>query len=106
MYACGYVTREVLVMPDLFSVLLGKAQSTVALLIILNILWSVFKTYRNSYQEDLDVLKLKHLIPMCLLLALLVHPNLGGNVISFLCTACLYFDVVALMPQVMMMSKG
>merc|ERR1719301_344505 len=38
-------------------------------------LWSIFKTYRSSYQEELDELKVKYLVPGCVLLGLVLHPH-------------------------------
>jgi hypothetical protein len=70
-------------------------------------LWSIFKTYRNSYQEDLDVLKVKYLIPGCLLLGLLLHPVFRqGWKYSLSWAMSFYIDVLALLPQVVMMQRG
>merc|ERR1719163_1875792 len=64
-------------------------------------LWSIFKTYRSSYQEDLDVLKVKYLIPGCLLLGLVLHPHFRqGWTYSVSWAMSFYIDVLALLPQV------
>jgi len=81
--------------------------SGMSILMALDILRAVLKNYRESYQEDLDVLKIKHLIPACLVLAIVVHPDIRrGAVWTFGWTSCLYLDVLALMPQVAMMTKS
>merc|ERR550537_1310083 len=49
------------------------------------IIWSVFITHHNSYQEDLDVLKVKYLVPGCLGLALVLHPSFKQGVLYSLC---------------------
>jgi hypothetical protein len=69
--------------------------------------WSVFRTYRMTYQEDLDVLKLKYLLPGCVGLALVLHPCfMQGRLYSLCWTISFYVDVLALLPQVVMMSRG
>jgi len=81
--------------------------SFMSILMALDILRAVFNTYRESYQEDMDVLRIKYLIPMCLILAILVHPDhYRGGVWSFCWASCLYMDVMALMPQVFMMARS
>merc|ERR1719335_1331719 len=71
------------------------------------VLIAIFKTYRTSYQDDLDVLKVKYLIPGCLLLALVLHPNFKrGVVYSLSWTISFYIDTLALLPQVVMMQRG
>lgn len=71
------------------------------------ILWSIFGTYRRSYQEDLDVLKVKYLIPGCVALGLVLHPFfMQGRTYSLCWTISFYVDVLALLPQVVMMSRG
>merc|ERR1719272_1042791 len=72
-----------------------------------NVTWTVFKTYRTTYDEELDVLKVKHLIPACLVLSLVLHPSFqNGFFYSYLWTASFYVDVLALLPQVVMMARG
>jgi len=81
MFALTYTMREVEVfciatvhwsnMNDIFVEVLQIS----SMLLSYNALWAIFKTYRASYENDLDVLKVKYLIPGCLLLALVLHPN-------------------------------
>jgi hypothetical protein len=77
-------------------------------LLVLDILKSVFLTYRNTYEEELDVLKMWYLLPVCWSLSLLVRPQFEAW--SFEYAYCFastfYMDVLALMPQVVMMAKS
>jgi len=78
-----------------------------SLALCLNVTWMVFMTYRKSYDEELDVLSVKHLVPGCFLAAVVIHPSFSqGWVYSFSWTASFYIDVLALLPQVVMMSRG
>ena len=79
----------------------------VAFLFMDSILWSIFKTYRQSLQEELDILQVKHLIPGCILFAVVIHPTFAQGFMYSLCwTISFYVDVMALLPQVVMMSQG
>lgn len=109
MYALVYGVRELVLIPGMGTVDEWAVEilSFSSLVIVLDILRSVFVTYRNSYQEDLDVLKAKWLIPSCIIFAGILHPSLQeGPLFSFSWTACLYLDVMALMPQIIMMERG
>merc|ERR1719160_1386473 len=78
-----------------------------SLLMVVDVVRSVLVTYRKSYQEDLDVLHVKYLIPSCVVLATVVHPLFSkGTWFSFCWTTYLYLDCLALMPQVVMMTRG
>lgn len=80
---------------------------TVNLCLVYTVLWSIFKTYRNSYQADLDVLKVKYLLPGCVMLAAVLHPRFRqGLMYSLSWTASFYVDVLALLPQVVMTHRG
>jgi len=82
-------------------------QNGVALLILLDVLRSIFKTYRSSYQADLDVLKAQYLLPGCVLVAMLVRPAfIGSSWYSFSLACALYIDMTALMPQIVFMMRG
>merc|ERR1719428_2243671 len=109
MYAVTYSMREVLLMPQMNSVdeWAVEALSMSSLLMVLDVLRSVFVKYRSSYQEDLDILSFRYLIPACIALAVVLRPSFQeGPWYAFCWTACLYLDVMALMPQVVMMGKG
>jgi len=79
-----------------------------SLLLVLNCLWCVFVTHRSSYQEDLDVLHVKYLVPGCFLLAALLRPHfhVWRPFFGYMWSSCLYMDVLALLPQVVMMARG
>jgi len=81
---------------------------SISLLLVLDILRSVWFTHRSSYQRELDVLNVKYLIPGCYLVALLLRPHFHGWSVwySYWWGSCLYMDVLALMPQVVMMAQG
>lgn len=111
MYALVYMMRELLLLPPLeWQALDGWAVEVLQLpsiLMILDITRSVFVGYRNTYQEDLDVLKMQYLVPGCIALALLLHPTFTqGFAYSCCWTAYLYMDVIALLPQIVMMARG
>lgn len=79
----------------------------VSLLQVLDILIAVFVTYRSTYQEELDVLKTKHILPIVMAASVLIHPGFDrGFVYSVIWTLTFYSDVAALIPQVVMMAQG
>lgn len=81
--------------------------SLLSLLMVLDTARCVFSTYRHTYQEEIDHLQVKHLVPWCFLAALLVHPCFRrGFFYSYFWTLGFYLDVVSLLPQVVMMAKG
>merc|ERR1719217_1999555 len=112
MYAIVYCLREWLLMPSSLSLFFidgwaVEVLQVASLLMVLDVLKSVYVTYRSSYQEDLDILKIKFLIPACILLAVALHPQFErGTAYSICWTMYLYLDVLALMPQVVMMARG
>jgi len=113
MYAVVYTIRIWLAMPDnwngdVMHLNIDASFGFISLLLALDILRSVFVTHRSSYQNDLDVLNVKYLIPGCCFLALLVRPQFHTwtTTYSLVWSSCMYMDVLALMPQVMMMSRG
>lgn len=112
MYCIVYILREVMLMPRSFSIFnldgwMIEVLQLPAILMALDVLKSVFVTHNNSYQADLDVLNIKYLVPGCLLLAVLLHPTFAqGALYSYFWTAYLYLDIMALLPQVVMMAKA
>lgn len=112
MFALAYASRIWELWPSTFTKVLLDAWvveilSVVELLLVLDILWSMFVTNRKSYQEDLDVLKVWHMIPGCAVLALLVHPSFGKGVLyDYEWASSFYVDVLSLLPQVVMMAQG
>jgi len=113
MYAACYTLRIWLNLPGSWSfnfmeLELEASFGIFSLLLVLDCLRSIFVTHRSSYQEDLDVLHVKYLIPGCFVLALLLHAQFHTWSASFgyMWSSCLYMDVLALMPQVVMMARG
>jgi len=114
MYATVYLGRVGLFLPyrkkkwELQDLDLDSLYGAISFLLVMSILKSVFTTYRSSYQDDLDTLKATYLIPGCFLLATLIRPHFPslGNTVNFFWAATLYVDVLALMPQVVMMANG
>merc|ERR1719272_1755039 len=113
MYTACYTVRLWLNMPSSlnFNFMELELEATfgiISLLLVLDCLRSIFVTHRRSYQEDLDVLHVKYLIPGCFFLALLVGPHFHAwsPFIGYMWTSCLYIDVLALLPQVVMMARG
>jgi len=112
MYALVYLLRLMMVVPDKLSLVFLdgwtiEVLQLASLLMVLDVVRSVSMTYRKSYQEDLDVLHVKYLIPSCVVLAVVLHPQFSqGTWFSFCWTTYLYLDCLALMPQVVMMTRG
>merc|ERR1719488_91153 len=73
--------------------------------LVLSLLWAVYKTYRETYQESLDKLKVQYMIPACIALAFTLTPKFKQGVMYSYCwTISFYVDVLALLPQVVMMN--
>merc|ERR1719272_2154129 len=112
MYAVVYTVRIYLAMPSHWSswsqLNMDATYTIISLLLVLDILRSVFVTHRKSYQADLDVLQAKYVIPGCIVAALLVRPHFHfwSTPYSLTFGSCLYMDVLALMPQVVMMQRS
>lgn len=81
---------------------------SVSFLLILDIMRSVFWTHHSTYESDKDILKAYYAIPCCFLLALLVRPHFHTwtPFYGYCWGSCMYMDVLALMPQIVMMAQG
>lgn len=79
-----------------------------SLLLVLDILRNIFITYRDTYQADLDVFKAWYLIPACWTISLLIRPHFEAwpFLYGYSWASTLNMDVLALMPQVVMMSQS
>merc|ERR1719272_2324492 len=112
MYFLVYLLRVIMVVPDQLSLVFIdgwaiEALQFTSLLMVLDVVRSVFLKYRKTYQEDLDVCHIKYLVPVCVVLAAVLHPLFSqGQLYSFCWTTYLYLDCLALMPQVVMMARG
>jgi len=70
------------------------------------LLYSVLKTHRSTYQEDCDDFDVKPALLFCVLAAVFVHPDLNDRVFfDSIWAAALYVDVIAMLPQLWMISK-
>merc|ERR1719473_2284473 len=77
-----------------------------ALLMALKLIHCVYKTHRSTYQEDCDGFNVVNTAIVCFVLAVVIHPDLNARpVFDTLWTTALYIDVVAMVPQLWMMSK-
>jgi len=113
MYAACYAVRIWLNFPGVehlnFMVMKVEASfGVVSLLLVLDCLRLIFVTHHGSYQADLDVLHVKYLLPVCFLLACFLHVQFHdwSPFYAYIWSSCLYMDVLALMPQVVMMARG
>merc|ERR1719310_1277407 len=85
---------------------LYQALDAFGVVILLNIIYCIFKSHRSTYQEEHDNIKVEYIGLCCFVLAVLVHPDLNNRpVFDTLWTTALYIDVVAMMPQLSMMTK-
>jgi len=77
-----------------------------ALLMALKLIHCVYKTHRHTYQEDCDSFSVIYTAITCFVLAVLIHPDLNARpVFDTLWTTALYIDVVAMLPQLSMLTK-
>jgi len=85
---------------------LYQALDVAALFMALKLIHCVFKTHRHTYQEDCDTLNVVMAAIICFVLAVLIHPDLNARpVFDTLWATGLYIDVIAMVPQLWMMSK-
>lgn len=112
MYCIVYAFRQFLLVPVFSWEALGGWVTELllsgSLVMVLGVTWNIFKTHHDTYQSDLDTLHVKFLVPGCFLLALLIRPvlTLESPTYAYFWTCCLYLDVLALMPQVVMMGRS
>jgi len=111
MYAVVYAVRIWLGFPaswSLSDMSMDGIFTIIPLLLVCDMLKSIFVTYRSSYEAEWDILQAKYLIPGCIVTALLIRPqfHFWTTSYSLVWSSCLYADVLALMPQVVMMSRS
>merc|ERR1719420_2045906 len=76
------------------------------LLVVIFLLHCCLKRFRYTYQEEEDTFEIGYLLSGCLFLAVLLHPHLNDRpLFDTLWTFALYVDMLAMMPQLWMMSK-
>lgn len=110
MYSLVYTLRQIMLLPPLTLLAIDgwaiELLQLPSILIVFYSLRSVFMTHRSSYQEEDDWLKMQYLVPVCVVLALIISPQFEpGPLFSFFQATYMYLDMVALMPQVVMMSN-
>merc|ERR1719274_383947 len=77
-----------------------------SLLMVLQILYSVYGAYKSSYQFEVDTLDIRNLIMGAVVLAVLIHPDMNSwTPFDVLWTTHLYVDAVAMVPQLWMISR-
>lgn len=77
-----------------------------SLLMVLCLLFFIFKKHRATYQETEDNFEIRYLLAMCFLMAVCLHPSFNDRpLFDTLWTFALYVDVFAMMPQLWMVSK-
>lgn len=77
-----------------------------SLLIVLNLLYSIHKRHRDSYQDEHDTLSIYQAIPACVLLACFVHGDLNNSwFFDTLWTVSLFIDTISMLPQLWMLTK-
>lgn len=113
MYAFVYFVRILLSMPYSWDFAWKDVDfdawfAGISLVLVLTIIDAIFRTHHVSYQQDLDVLNVKYLIPGCFFLALLIRPHFHQWSFEYGYTwaSCFYIDIFALVPQVVMMAQG
>jgi len=111
MYAVDYAVRLWLSIPFSWALKdlgMDGMFTIIPLLLVCDILKSIFVKHRSSYESDLDILKAKYVIPGCIGFALILRPHFHFWTTSYslVWSSCLYMDVLALMPQVVMMSRS
>jgi hypothetical protein len=85
---------------------LYQAGDIVTLGMCLHLLYSVRETYRHSYQAHLDSCAVWPILAVSVTAAILVHPDLNDALFwDSIWTSALYVDVVAMVPQLWMLSK-
>eukprot|EP00746_Dinoflagellata_sp_MGD_P166040 gnl/MRDRNA2_/MRDRNA2_95678_c0_seq1.p1 gnl/MRDRNA2_/MRDRNA2_95678_c0~~gnl/MRDRNA2_/MRDRNA2_95678_c0_seq1.p1 ORF type:complete len:330 (+),score=50.52 gnl/MRDRNA2_/MRDRNA2_95678_c0_seq1:86-1075(+) len=122
MYTMVYFSRILLALPrdkdgfigipgvtaELKDVDLDATLGVCSFLLVLDVLKSVFWTHCKTYQAELDILKAWYLLPACWTLSLLVRPHFSAwsFTYGYCWSSTLYMDVLALMPQVVMMAQS
>jgi len=78
-----------------------------SLLLVLQILFSIFVAHKGSYQSNDDTLDVSNLLLGAVVLAVIVHPSLNAwTPFDILWTVHLYVDAMAMVPQLWMISKA
>jgi hypothetical protein len=74
--------------------------------LVFDVIRLILVIYRDTYQEELDIVQVKHVVGACFLLTMLFSPERGnGQDSSRGFTMQIYVDSVALLPQVVLMAR-
>lgn len=85
---------------------LYQALDITSLTIILCLLYFAFRRYKHTYQEELDTFDITYVLAGCLVLAVLLHPNLNKRpLFDILWTFALYLDMFTMLPQLWMVAR-
>merc|ERR550514_2657545 len=77
-----------------------------SLLMVLQILYSVYGAHKASYQFEADTLDLRNLIMGAVVLAVLIHPDMNSWApMDIVWTTHLYVDAISMVPQLWMISQ-
>jgi len=77
-----------------------------SLLMVLQILYSVYGAYKSSYQFEADTLDIRNLVMGAVVLAVLIHPDMNSWApMDIVWTTHLYVDAIAMVPQLWMISQ-
>merc|ERR1719321_1864659 len=83
MYALVFTLRFFLLMPspgsDSLNAAALEALQLPSLLVVFDVLRSFRGPYKGTYQEDLDKLNVRRIIPGCLIFAFLLHADLDDG---------------------------
>jgi len=77
-----------------------------SLVIVLNLLYSVHKRHKDTYQAEHDTLQILKAIPACILLAFFAHGDLNNSpFFDTVWTVSLFLDTISMLPQLWMLTK-
>jgi len=78
----------------------------VVLVVCLQLIYTCLRTHRDTYQADEDNLEVMPMLLFCFVIGVLIHPDLNDRVLfDTIWATALYIDVIAMIPQLWMMSK-
>jgi len=77
-----------------------------SLVIVLNLLYTMCRTHKDTYQSEFDTLEIFKFIPACVVLALCFHGDLNNSrFFDTVWTISLFLDTISLLPQLWMLTK-
>jgi len=77
-----------------------------ALIIVLNLLYSIHKRHKDTYQSEHDTLQVFSAIPACILFSVFVHGDLNNSpFFDTIWTVSLWLDTITMLPQLWMLTK-